>query len=102
MKQQVFSITGTVIAKRSAAFVRTIFFYRSCRVRLCHCNLIGMLLKGLAFVPGGVLPYISHIGMCPPKGRVFAPFWSEKGYRFYSLWSEIGYGFQGNYGSVRT
>ena len=26
---------------------------------------------------GGVLPYISHIGMYCPKGRVFGPFWSE-------------------------
>ena len=25
----------------------------------------------------GVLPYISHIGMYRPKGRVFGPFWSE-------------------------
>ena len=24
-----------------------------------------------------VLPYISHIGMYRPKGRVFGPFWSE-------------------------
>ena len=37
----------------------------------------------------GVLPYISHIGMYRPKGRVLGPFWSG-----------IGYGFQGNYGSV--
>ena len=36
---------------------------------------------------GGVLPYISHIGMCRPSGSphplprsVFAPFWSEHGY----------------------
>ena len=30
----------------------------------------------------------------PPKGRVFAPFWSEKGYRLFSVWSGIGYGFR--------
>ena len=29
-------------------------------------------------VQQGVLSYISHIGQCAaPKGRVFAPFWSE-------------------------
>ena len=33
--------------------------------------------------PGeGVLPYISYIGMCRPKGYGFEPFWSENGYRF--------------------
>ena len=30
---------------------------------------------------GGVLPYISHIGMCG-QGMVFEPFWYEIGYRF--------------------
>ena len=43
------------------------------------------------YPPGGVLPYISHIGMCRPKRWGFAPFWSG-----------IGYGFRGNYGSVWT
>jgi len=28
-----------------------------------------------------------------PKGRVFAPFWSENGYGRSSFWSGIGYGF---------
>ena len=49
-------------------------------------------------IPGvGVLPYINHLGMCPPppppppKGMVFAPFWSG-----------IGHGLRWNYGSVRT
>ena len=33
---------------------------------------------------GGVLPYISYIGMCgaKAKGMVFEPFWSEIGYGF--------------------
>ena len=39
-------------------------------------------------VPGGT-PLLSHIGMCCPKGMVFAPFWSD-----------VGYGFRENYGSV--
>ena len=52
---------------------------------------------------GGVLPYISLEGMCRfSKGRVFAPFWSENGYRLSSFWSGIWYGFQGSYGTVRT
>ena len=37
-----------------------------------------------------------------PKGMVFAPFWSESGYRLCPFWSGIGYGFRGNYGSVWT
>ena len=27
---------------------------------------------------GELLSYISHIAMCPPKGGVSAPFWSER------------------------
>ena len=51
--------------------------------------------------PGGVLPYISHIGVCSaPKGMVFAPFWSENVYTLPILvWNR--YRFQGNYGSLR-
>ena len=41
---------------------------------------------------GSRLPYISHIGMCPPPGRVFAPFGSENGYILCPLWSGIGLG----------
>ena len=40
--------------------------------------------------PQGVLPFISHIGMCRPKGWGFVPFWSENGYRFCPYWSGIG------------
>ena len=41
--------------------------------------------------PRGVLPYISHIGVCSaPNGMVFAPFWSENGLRLCSFWSGIG------------
>ena len=29
-------------------------------------------------------------------GRVFAPFWSENGYRLCLFWPEFGYGFRGN------
>ena len=52
---------------------------------------------------GGVLFYISHIGMCSPikeSSMVFAPFGSENECRLYPFWSGIGYGFRGNYGSV--
>ena len=40
--------------------------------------------------------------MCRPKlkGRVFAPFWCENGYRFCPFWSGIGYGLRRNYGCV--
>ena len=36
---------------------------------------------------GGVLPYISYIGMCRPKEYGFELFFSENGYRFWPLWS---------------
>ena len=51
---------------------------------------------------GGVLFYISHIGMCSPikEYGFFALFGSENECRLYLFWSGIGYGFRGNYGSV--
>ena len=33
-------------------------------------------------------------------GRVFAPVWSENGYRFCPFWSGVGYGLRRNYGCV--
>ena len=52
---------------------------------------------------GELLSYISHIVMCPPKGGVFAPFWSEDWYKFCPFWSGIGgYGLRKNYGFVST
>ena len=50
----------------------------------------------------GVLPYISHIGMCRTKGKVFAPFLSENGYTLYSFWFGFGYGFRRNFRPVGT
>ena len=50
--------------------------------------------------PGEVLTYISHIGMCRPKGWGFAAFWSENEYRLCLCFSGIRYGFRGNYGSL--
>ena len=35
-------------------------------------------------------------------GMVFAPFWSENGYKFCPFWSGIVHGFRGNLGGVRT
>ena len=49
---------------------------------------------------GGVLPYISHISMCAPKGMVFALLLSENRYRLCSFWSGIKYAFQGSSVSV--
>ena len=46
------------------------------------------------FDPGGI-PYLSHICMCLPKGRVLAPFWSEKGDKPWPFWSGIRFGFRG-------
>ena len=41
---------------------------------------------------GGILPYISHIGICRSKVLCFC--------LFVSFWSENGYDFRGNYASV--
>ena len=49
---------------------------------------------------GGVLPYISRIGMCAPSGSVFAPFWSENRDTVGPFWSGNGYGVLGTFGSV--
>ena len=53
---------------------------------------------------GQVLPYISHRGICHPKGQGFAPLWSENGCRIcsFGIWNRVHVWFQGNYGSVRT
>ena len=48
----------------------------------------------------GVLPYISHIDMCHPKGKDFlGPFVLKA---LCPFWSGVGYGFRGNYASVRV
>ena len=44
-----------------------------------------------------VLPYINHIGMHCPKGRVLGLFGLKT---LCPFWSEIRYGFRGNYGRV--
>ena len=44
---------------------------------------------------GGVLPYISYIGMAASMGRVFAPFWSE---HFAHFGLESGMVFEGTTG----
>ena len=63
-----------------------------------HSNSYFTLLSGLGSAAGrGLLPFVSHIGMCHHKGRVFALFWSE-----YGFWTGIGYGFRGNYRTVWT
>ena len=49
---------------------------------------------------GGYFITRSYIGMCLPKGMVFAPFQTEKGYRFCPFCSGIGYSFRGNYESI--
>ena len=36
------------------------------------CEKFPSLLYLLAFFPGGVLPYMGHIGMCGPKGYGFS------------------------------
>ena len=45
---------------------------------------------------GGYSLIFAFLVCAAPKGRVFAPFWSEIGYRLCLFWSEFGYGFRGN------
>ena len=47
---------------------------------------------------GRVLPYISHIGMCCPKGLGFWSFWFENGYHFACFGLESGMVFEGTTG----
>ena len=42
----------------------------------------------------GGIPYLSQICMCLPKGRVLAPFWSEKGDKPYHFGLESGLVFE--------
>ena len=54
---------------------------------------------GTRYTPWGRYSLIQAISVyATPKGRVFAPFWSEHGYRFCPFWSGIEYGLQRNYG----
>ena len=53
--------------------------------------------------PLGVYSLIKAIYVCAaPKGRGFAPFLSENGYRLCPFWSGFGYGNRANYGIVWT
>ena len=47
---------------------------------------------------GACTPLYKHRESAAPTGRVFAPFWSENGYRFCPLWSDSGMGFKGTTG----
>ena len=68
---------------------------RSCPKKIQQIKLIIAQKQLLSYsIPGGVLPYVSHIGM------VFVSFQSENGYRLCPFWSGISYGFRGNYASV--
>ena len=50
---------------------------------------------------GGILPWA--IWVCAnPSGKVFAPSWSENGYKLWLFWSGIECGFRGDCSSVWT
>ena len=56
---------------------------------------------GTRYTPWGKYSLIQAISVCAtPRGMVFAPFWSENGYRFCPFWSGIEYGLQRNYGCL--
>ena len=57
--------------------------------------------RGLGGWGGGLLLYISLLGMYRPKGYSFAPFRSETDTDCL-FWSGIGFGFPGKYGSLLT
>ena len=45
---------------------------------------------------GGVLPYMSYVGMCAVKGMIFSKFTLEQGIEIREFWSRIGYDFLQN------
>ena len=47
----------------------------------------------------GVLPYIGHIGTCPPSGWVFARFGMKTGIHFADFGVESGRVFEGTAGA---
>ena len=51
---------------------------------------------GTSLTSGGTPLYKQYTVCAAPKGRGFAPFWSENLYRLCPFWSGIGYGFLGN------
>ena len=58
-----------------------------------------VLVSGLLLTRGGgegTPLYEPYMYVPPPKGGVFAPFWSENGYRLCPFWSGIRYGSGGN------
>ena len=56
---------------------------------------------GCILIPGGGKPpYISHIGMCRPKGYGFQAFWSENGYIPCPFCLESGMVFEGTTGAL--
>jgi len=64
----------------------------------------GLSVPASAIQARGVLPYISHIGMCRPKRVGFLRRLGLKtgiDFAHFGLESKIGYGFQGNFESVR-
>ena len=50
-------------------------------IKLCECVFANTLLA-----PGGVLPYMGHIGMCRCEGYGFQAVYSSIGYITQSFW----------------
>ena len=67
----------------------------------CYCPVCVCVWGCVCVCVWGGTPYKCHTQYVPPQtGLVFAPFWSENGYRFRPFCSGIGYDSRGNYGSV--
>ena len=60
-----------------------------------HCGIMAIASPS----QWGVLPYIGHIGMCPPPGRVFARFGLKTGIHFADFGVESGRVFEGTAGA---
>ena len=60
-----------------------------------HCDIMAIAPPS----QWGVLPYIGHIGMCPPSGWVFARFGLKKGIHFADFGVESGRVFEGTAGA---
>ena len=91
---------GPVCVLARMVTLRPCSLYTFCKLTLLSTNMQHVIICESVLMSlwyswrgEGVLPYISHVGMCCPNGRVFVQFLPENGYRLCPFWSGIRYGF---------